>query len=167
MKRKTPMKTLMVSIAVILMTCIAMAAGTPPRVFEGQATITDADTVRIDGEKLRFKHVDAPETKQMCQDEDGYDYECGVTATNALKTKIGDSPIRCVVVEKRKTYGRFLVECSLEELALGQWLVVNGYALAYRKYSMRYVEEEDEAKAAKRGIWSGTFTPPWEWRKKH
>lgn len=160
------MKILMMIMAVMVISSVAMAAGTNPRIFEGPPTILDADTVKMDGETLRFKHVDAPETKQLCQDADGYDYECGVVATNALKTKIGDSPIRCVVVEKRKTYGRFLVECSLGELALGQWLVANGYALAYRQYSTRYVEEEDEAKAAKRGIWSGTFMPPWEWRKK-
>ncbi len=40
-----------------------------------------------------------------------------------------------------------------------------GLALAYRKYSKRYVPEEDEAKAAKRGLWAGEFAAPWDWRR--
>ena len=38
-------------------------------------------------------------------------------------------------------------------------------ALAYRKYSKRYVPEEDKARAAKRGMWAGEFVAPWDWRK--
>ena len=67
---------------------------------EGRPDIVDADTVVINGEKIRFKHVDAPETKQVCQDGDGYDYQCGEVATEALRQKIGDRPIRCDLVGK-------------------------------------------------------------------
>ena len=37
--------------------------------------------------------------------------------------------------------------------------------LAYRKYSKRYVPEENNARAAKRGMWAGEFVAPWAWRK--
>ena len=40
-----------------------------------------------------------------------------------------------------------------------------GVALAYRRYSKKYVPEEDEAKAAKRGLWAGEFVAPWDWRR--
>ena len=44
-------------------------------------------------------------------------------------------------------------------------LVYEGLALAYRKYSKKYVPEENKARAAKRGLWAGEFIPPWDWRK--
>lgn len=129
-------------------------------------TIIDADTVILSNEKIRFRSIDAPETGQQCQDGNGNDYFCGVVATEALRHMIGDAEIRCVG-EGRDKYGRLLGECYLGEVNVSQWLVFNGYALAYRKHSTRYAEEEDQAQTAKRGIWAGTFTPPWEWRREH
>ncbi len=41
-------------------------------------------------------------------------------------------------------------------------LVYEGLALAYRKYSKKYVPEENKARAAKRGLWAGEFIPPWD-----
>ena len=29
--------------------------------------------------------------------------------------------------------------------------------------SQQYLDEEEEAKSMKRGIWTGTLTPPWDW----
>jgi hypothetical protein len=44
-------------------------------------------------------------------------------------------------------------------------LVRNGFALDYVKYSHgKYAKEETKAKEAKAGLWSGEFTPPWQWR---
>ena len=37
--------------------------------------------------------------------------------------------------------------------------------LAYRRYSLDYVDEEAEAQAARRGVWAGEFVKPWEWRR--
>ncbi len=48
---------------------------------------------------------------------------------------------------------------------MGAWMVANGLALAYRRYSLDYVDEEAEAYAARRGIWAGQFVKPWEWRR--
>jgi endonuclease YncB( thermonuclease family) len=48
---------------------------------------------------------------------------------------------------------------------LNAWLVREGLALAYREFGTDYVRQENEAKAAGRGLWAGTFTPPWEWRR--
>jgi len=48
---------------------------------------------------------------------------------------------------------------------LNGWLVSQGYALAYWRYSTKYVPQEDRAKAARVGIWSGEFVPPWDWRQ--
>ena len=44
-------------------------------------------------------------------------------------------------------------------------MVRSGWALAYRRYSDDYVEEEAIAQAAQAGLWRGEFVPPWEWLK--
>ena len=44
-------------------------------------------------------------------------------------------------------------------------MVLNGWALAYRRYSTAYVLHEDGARLAKAGMWQGAFVPPWDWRR--
>jgi hypothetical protein len=44
-------------------------------------------------------------------------------------------------------------------------MVRQGWALAYRQYSLDYVDEESAARAAKAGIWVGRFIEPWKWRR--
>ncbi|MCH7777710.1 MAG: hypothetical protein IH878_14415 [Gemmatimonadetes bacterium] len=48
---------------------------------------------------------------------------------------------------------------------LSAWVVGQGLALAYRRYSLDYVDHEADARAARRGIWRTTFERPWEWRR--
>ena len=47
---------------------------------------------------------------------------------------------------------------------VSQRLVSAGWALAYHQYSTDYVDAEDEARKAKRGMWRGSFMKPWVWR---
>ena len=130
----------------------------------GQALILDADTVILSGERIRLKGIDAPETTQRCLNAEQQDYPCGQVSTHALIEKIGADPLTCVG-DTRDRYGRLLATCYLDDLEVNAWLVQYGYAVAFRKYSTRYVAEEEEAKTLKRGIWARTFTPPWEWRR--
>ena len=44
-------------------------------------------------------------------------------------------------------------------------MVLNGWALAYRKYSLDYANQEQTARDTRRGIWRGEFVPPWDWRQ--
>ena len=130
----------------------------------GKPYVTDGDTVKISGERIRLEGIDAPETNQRCRDTAGKNYGCGLAATAALKNKIGRNSIRCKGAT-RDRYGRLLGICYLGELDLNGWLVQNGYALAYRRYSKRYIVKEKEAREAGRGLWSGEFVAPWKWRK--
>ena len=47
---------------------------------------------------------------------------------------------------------------------LNAWMVINGWAVAYRRYSRDYVLDEQKAKESKKGIWQGHFIMPWSWR---
>ena len=62
-------------------------------------------------------------------------------------------------------YKRYLATCYKEKVNLNKWMVRNGYAVAYRKYSKKFVSQEIFAKKEKLGIWSGTFIMPWDYRK--
>jgi len=49
--------------------------------------------------------------------------------------------------------------------SLSSYLVRSGYAFAYRKYSKKFIKDEDFAKANKLGMWAMTFQYPWDFRK--
>ena len=63
-------------------------------------------------------------------------------------------------------YRRILAVCSLSGSDVNAWMVRQGWALAYG-YAGTYHAQQDEAQAARRGIWAGAFVPPAEWRKRH
>ena len=130
----------------------------------GKPYVTDGDTVRISGERIRLQGIDAPERNQRCKNAHGKGYDCGLVSAAALKNKIGRNSITCEG-KKRDRYGRFLGTCYLNELDLNGWMVRNGHALAYRRYSRRYISAEREARENSRGLWTGEFVAPWSWRK--
>ena len=68
-------------------------------------------------------------------------------------------------VEGKDRYQRKLAICFRNKLNINSWLVRNGYAVSYQKYSKKYLSEEIEAKNDKKGIWQGKFEMPWDWRK--
>ena len=64
----------------------------------------------------------------------------------------------------RTNYNRALSTCyTTDGTNLNAWLVRHGYALAYRRYSTKYVPEEDQARAARAGLWAAEFVAPWAW----
>ena len=129
-----------------------------------RASVIDADIIEIHRQRIRLYGVDAPEKGQPCYDAPGRPYRCGVISARALDQYIGASQVTC---HEKTTdrYGRTVADCTVRGEDIELWLVRNGYALAYRRYSSDYIGAEQEAKNNRRGIWSGTLTPPWEWRK--
>ena len=55
--------------------------------------------------------------------------------------------------------------CYVQGEDIEAWMVLNGWALAYRRFSTDYLNEEAEARAAQAGIWRGAFVAPWDWRR--
>ena len=126
--------------------------------------IIDGDTIILNSEKIRFYGIDTPEKKQKCKDKSGLSYPCGLVATNELKKIIISGKLFC---KKRTTdrYRRSISTCYVNGVDVSSLMVKNGWALAYRKYSKDYIDEENEAKEKKRGMWAGKFVAPWKWRK--
>ena len=129
----------------------------------GYARVVDGDTLVIADIRVRLHGIDSPEQQQTCWLY-GEPWSCGVAATEALRTMIGRHPVFCRG-EKKDRYKRLIAVCFIDHLNLNSAMVLQGWALAYRKYSKNFIGEELEARENKRGIWEGEFDPPWEWRK--
>jgi|TARA_B110000967_G_C18547716_1_gene393797 endonuclease YncB( thermonuclease family) len=130
----------------------------------GFPVITDGDTIKISNNKIRLHGIDAPERNQKCA-KNSKEYNCGTVATRALIKKIKKNIVKCIVQENKDRYDRFIGVCFIEKNDLNKWMVRNGYAIAYRRYSKDYILDEEFAKTNKLGLWSGTFLRPEIWRK--
>ena len=130
----------------------------------GVPKITDGDTIKILNKRIRFHGIDSPEKKQICI-KNSKEYRCGQEATNALIKKINEKKVVCKVQDKLDRYKRYIGVCFLGDIDLNKWMVRNGYAVAYRRYSKDYVDDENYAKKNKIGLWSGSFIHPEKWRK--
>ncbi len=62
-------------------------------------------------------------------------------------------------------YGRLIAICFIDGKDLNALMVSEGWALAYRDYSEKYVPRENAARKARKGVWAMQFVPPWEWRR--
>ena len=129
----------------------------------GRVRIVDGDTLDIGGVQVRLHGIDAPESRQSCV-ADGRRWACGERATRALSGRIGGRTVACEERD-RDRYGRTVAVCRAAGEDLNVWMVREGWALAYRRYSMAYVAEETAARSARRGIWRGDFVAPWDWRR--
>ena len=124
--------------------------------------VIDGDTIVLNGEKIRFSGIDTPELKQTCFQNDEK-VDCGMFAKILLVKKIGNNALKCIS-EGKDVYKRTLAECFVNDESLSKFLVRSGYAFAYRKYSTKFIEDEEFAKANKLGMWSMTFQYPWDFR---
>jgi len=168
------MKKLSLSLfSIILFSSIITSAISFEKIIIGKANVTDGDTIKINDQKIRLFGIDAPETKQFCKEvylsflifNFKRDYKCGEKSTNALKKKIKNKKIRCLIQDKKDRYKRNIGICYLKRQDINSWLVKNGYAIAYRRYSKKYIIDEQYAEDNKLGIWQGTFMEPEKWRR--
>lgn len=140
---------------------VAPASGAP--LIQGTASVIDGDTIEIHGERIRLDAIDAPESSQLCLDAAGNRYRCGQKSAFALADMIGRSTVTCEP-KGHDRYRRTIAVCFSGETNLNAWMVVQGWAVAFRKYGIDYIGEEDNARLARRGIWAGSFEMPWDWR---
>ncbi len=129
----------------------------------GPARIIDGDTLEVRGMRVRLHGIDAPESAQRCLSAAQF-WPCGQDASRALAGRIGAQPVACEERD-RDRYGRIVAVCRVAGEDVNAWMVSEGWAFAYRTYSLRYVADEIAARAADRGIWRGRVVAPWDWRR--
>ena len=133
--------------------------------FASHVTVIDGDTIRLGDVKIRFSGIDAPEINQTCVASEGK-VACGKISRDLLIEKVTNNKISCTD-EGKDFYGRVLGECFVNGESLSAYLVREGFAFAYRKYSNKYIEDEEYAKFNKLGMWSMEFQYPWDYRRKN
>ena len=159
----------------IIITLLVLLSNSIAEEISGIPKVVDGDTVHIDNYKLRLEGIDAPEMRQQCKKESfkisfliGFtfykDYSCGRVSKEKLINKINTSEIKCISSSKDR-YKRYIATCFKGKINLNQWMVRNGFAIAYRRYSKKYVPDEVFAKENKLGLWQGKFMEPEKWRK--
>jgi endonuclease YncB( thermonuclease family) len=152
-------------IGTVLLTCIsAITAGAESApAIQGTASIIDGEPSR--DEHIRLDAIDAPESSQLCLDTSGKRYRCGQKSALALADMIGRSVVSCKI-RGWDRYNRIIAVCFKDDINLNARMVSQGWALAFRKYGIDYIGEEDQARLARRGIWAGSFEMLWDWRAK-
>ena len=141
------------SLIFILLVISSYALSSEKNVAIGKASIIDGDTIIIKGEKIRFAGIDTPERNKV-----GHEF-----SKKKLKQKIGNNVVVCIREPNLDPWGRTVAECFIGYDSISSYMVKNGYACDYVKYSKKkYAKEQLYAKSKKLGIWNMNFDPKWE-----
>lgn len=132
--------------------------------FTGQAVVTDGDTIEIHGTRIRLWGIDAVEAKQLCWDAQSRALRCGLIASVALAEFIARRVVHCEQLSVDRD-GRPVATCSIGGGDIGDWLVREGYAIDYVKYSKgAYAKAQDIARANDAGLWKMEWQLPENYR---
>ncbi len=153
-------RTLLALTAVVVAACPAAAAES---LVVGIGQAKDGDTLTVGGREVRLFGIDAPEFDQTCS-RDGQQWACGAAAADQLAKLATGRQVICLPTGVDR-YQRVLARCMAGSSDINSRMVELGYAVAYRQYSSDYVEAEDNAKLARRGLWAGKFELPSDYRR--
>ena len=131
--------------------------------LSGRARVVDGDTLEVSGVKVRLFGVDAPELDQRCE-RGGRVWACGQAAREALAGIVGRQRVVCDVQDIDR-YGRDVAVCQVGDQDVGAVMVREGMAIAYRRYSGRYVNAEAAARREGLGLWTSTYVQPEAYRE--
>src|SRR5882757_8772686 len=133
------LKKLLFAIPILLLPAIAGAAD-----ITGVPKIRDGDQLQIGSTRIRLGGIDAPSSDQLCLNNKGKSWTCHVRQTDRR--------------------GRSVARCEVDGEDIQKWMVTNGWALSYVRFSHDYDVDEKAAREAKAGMWQGAFIAPWDWR---
>lgn len=148
-------------LAILALSCSAAQAA---ETITGRANVIDGDTIEIHGHRIRLFGIDAPESAQRCTNGSGEAWRCGQAAALALADQLDGATVACTVRDIDR-YRRFVVVCFARGMDVNEWLVNEGWAVAYLEYSRAYAPAQARARGAKRGVWAGPFELPKDYRR--
>ena len=132
--------------------------------WTGAASVIDGDTIEIRGRRIRLDGIDAPEADQVCERE-GRPWRCGAEATAALRARLRGQVVLCQELGQDR-YGRMLARCHAGGESINAWMVREGWATAYLRYSYAYLPEQIVAWWNGSGLWAGRFESPEDHRRR-
>ncbi len=131
----------------------------------GVPRIVDGDTIEIADQRIHLYGIDAPEEKQVCHTrKKDKPFPCGKFAARALSDLIAGQVVTCRRNGSNEANAPQAI-CYVGRIDLNEQMVLQGWALAFRKHSDKYAKAENAARRLNEGLWKHKFTPPWEWRK--
>ena len=153
-----PLKPFAFALLLLLLPATAGAAD-----ITGVPKIREADQLTIGNNRIRLGGIDAPSVDQLCLNTNGERWTCGVAARDELIKRVGNKSWTCRTRATDRR-GRIVARCEVDGQDIQKWLVANGWALAYVRFSRDYEADEKAAREAKAGMWQGAFIAPWDWR---
>lgn len=147
---------------VAVVTATVPGVGYANDLIVGRATVVDGDTIEINGTRIRFGGIDAPESWQLCSLKTGEQYQCGRNASLALDDFLSKAqPTTCEQTDT-DLYGRTVANCfRADGEDVSNWMVGSGNAVDLPKYSHgAFSGFQDTAKVGGLGIWQGAFELP-------
>jgi endonuclease YncB( thermonuclease family) len=149
----------LLAIALILLPAIAQAAD-----ISGVPKIREGDHIQIGSSKIRLGGMDAPSVDQLCLNNSGERWTCGVAARDELIKHADNKTWTCHVRQAADRRGRIVARCEVDGEDIQKWMVRSGWALSFVRFSHDYDADEKAAREAKAGMWQGAFIAPWDWR---
>src|SRR3954466_11797374 len=132
----------------------------------GTAKVRAGDAGVSGNTRIRLGGIDAPAVDQLCLNNKGERWTCGIAARDEL-AKYADGKSWVCHARSIDRRGRTVARCDVGGEDIQKWLVRAGWALAYTRVSHDYDADEKAAREAKAGMWQGAFIAPWDWRGRH
>ncbi|MEM1371099.1 MAG: thermonuclease family protein [Pseudomonadota bacterium] len=133
--------------------------------IEGRARVMSGDTLVIGDSVIKLAGIDAPVRSQTCQRPRARRWRCGVAAERALRRLVGRGQLTCEPVAQDGD-NVFTARCSRGATDLAERLVQRGFVFADASQGSDYLDLQEQARAAKRGIWRGEAQHPSAFRQK-
>ena len=130
----------------------------------GAPKIREGDHIQIGNTRIRLGGIDAPAVDQLCLNTKGERWTCGAAARDELIKRADNKTWTCRTRQVADRRGRIVARCEADGEDIQKWLVRNGWALSYARFSRDYEADEKAAREARAGMWQGAFIAPWDWR---
>ena len=155
---------ILLGICAILVAFYLEMQRTPPEKNDQWAAI-DGDTIKSSiRNQVHLYGIDAPELNQSCH-TDNKEWPCGRQSKQELQIFIENKKIVCQFKSKDR-YKRNVEDCAVNGKSISEYMVENGWAVAYTRYSDKYLPAELKAKKNKLGVWGADcFIRPERWRR--
>ena len=131
-----------------------MARAESDAAISGAARVVKPGVIEVQDRELALYGILNPKGGQACV-RNAKPWNCAEGARTALRQHLEGRKVRCVPTEKDDDVAR----CTLGDVDLSALLVREGWARADRDAGKDYVEQEKEARKARRGIWATDENP--------
>jgi endonuclease YncB( thermonuclease family) len=125
--------------------------------IKGTVKVINGNTLEIGRQKIRLYGVSTPDSSQICLQSNGEPKSCVEQARLKLSEYTKKKTVNCAPKAKDNSASNesIVAVCHRDQTDLNKWLVLQGLALADRKYGLDYIDAEDQARSNKAGIWQG------------